>query len=105
MMACLVRLGVPLGEGVLMSAVQDRAPLCVMQCLVEHGAAAGYAEVCQVDAAWRGMPPTWAELQISEKRRKKQHGAVEKWFRGLLASRKEAGAEHGGGAATAKGPG
>ncbi len=63
---CLVRLGVPLGEGVLAAAIQQQAPVPALQWLVEQGAPRGGAEEAlvgappqrreEVEALLRGLP-------------------------------------------------
>ncbi len=64
-LACLRRLGVPLGEGVLRAAIQQMSPVPALQWLVEHGAPRG-----GVEEALKGGPHWLYE-------------EVEAWLRGL----------------------
>ncbi len=62
---CLVRLGVPLGEGMLAAAIRERAPVPALQWLVQQGAPRG-----GVEEALQGVPPQRREM-------------VGAWLRGL----------------------
>ncbi len=73
-LSCLVRLGVPLGEGVLAAAVEEGAPLCALQWLVGQGAVVGVQEQ-QVLARW--------DAYCKAPREHERQG-VEAWLWGLL---------------------
>ncbi len=74
-LSCLVRLGVPLGEGVLAAAVREGAPLCALQWLVGQGAPVVEAEVREVLGVL-GAAYTAA--------REQERQGVDTWLRGLL---------------------
>ncbi len=87
-LSCLVRLGVPLGEGVLAAAVGQGAPLSALQWLAGQGAPVVEAEVREVLLRGSGA------VYLAERAQERQ--GVDTWLRGLLEPRHTGGGEVAG---------